>query len=117
MPKKRRQKASLVVKGLTLRKSYKLDHCQADVYNAEVVANYFNLLENVLKEVNAARQLYNCGHSLDMYKGKSHNPQKHKHAYFQAQGMSVHVTMHRGSSVAGIPWLFFRNHFLEVPIH
>ena len=45
---------------LTLRKSDKLDCCRAEPYSAEVVGEYFDLLENVLKEnnlVNAPRHV------------------------------------------------------------
>lgn len=37
---------------LTLRKSDKLDRCRAEAYSPEVVGEYFDLLENVLKENN-----------------------------------------------------------------
>ena len=45
-----------------LRKSNKLDCYRVETYNAEVVDEYFDLLENVLKEnnlVNGPRQLHN----------------------------------------------------------
>ena len=92
---------------LTLRKSDKLDRCRADAYNAEVVDEYFNLLQNVLKENNllsAPRQLYNCDETflpLDTTREKVVTVVKH--VYSQAQGTPDHITMPCGASGAGFP--------------
>ena len=94
---------------LTLRKSDKLDRCRAEAYNAEVVDEYFNLLQNVLKENNllsAPRQLYNCDETflpLDTTREKVVTLKNTKHVYSQAQGTSDHITMLCGASAAGIP--------------
>ena len=94
---------------LTLRKSDKLDCCWAEAYSAEVVDEYFDLLENVLKEnnlINAPRQLYNCDETflpLDTTREMVVTLKNTKHVYSQAQGTSDHITMLCGASVAGIP--------------
>ena len=101
-----------------LRKSDKLDRCRAEAYSPEIVGEYFDLLENVLKEnnlINTPRQLYNCDETflpLDTTREKVVTLKNTKHVYSQAQGTSDHVTMLCGASAAGIP-LPPHDHFSE----